>query len=82
MPYLEGSVSSKLKILVLVPDIFGRQEVDATCASPPTFPIRLEDVTVASIQKTLLPDDPRSTSKVITRHRLLKAQDDKKNEGM
>lgn len=82
MPYLEGSVSSKLKILVLVPDIFGRGEVDATCASPTTFPIRLGGVTVASVQKMLLPDDPGSTSKVISRHKLLKVQDDKKNEGM
>lgn len=82
MSYLEGGVSSKLKILALVPDVFGRGEVDATCASPAAFPTKLGDVTVALSQKTTLPAHPGRTDKVSTSGRLLEAPADNKNEGM
>lgn len=82
MSYLEAGVSSKLKILELVPDIFGRGEVDASCESPAAFPTKLGDVTVALTQKTALPAYPGRIDKVITRGGLLEAPADNKNEGM
>lgn len=82
MSYLEDGVFSKLKILALVPDIFGGGEMDATCVSPAVFPTKLGDVTIALIQKMTLPAYPGRTNKVITRGRLLEAPADNKNEGM
>lgn len=82
MSYLEDGVSSKIKILVLVPDTFVRGEVDATCASPAAFPTKLGDVTAAVTQKLTLPAYPGRTDKVIARGRLLEAPADNRNETM
>lgn len=82
MSYLENGVLSKLKILALVPDITGREEVDATCASPAAFPTKLVDVSAALIQKTTFSACPGRTDKVVTRGGLLEAAADSKNKGM